>query len=434
MFKHVPNGLETLHEEEQKSLMDGLRGERDMLGLHRRTNKLPVQTQWIVAENVMESVHSPLPLEEYPFISKLITLANNRNDTIGRVNGCLVNYYAPNSGRRYPHSDDESYVNQGTTIATFSMDSDREFNIYDKATGKVMKSYILKEKSLFIMYPGAQSLTKHLVMCNANGSGGRWSFSLREIIPTTPRKGEWPYTDMRLSHKEKSHVHESRVSTKDATSTQKSIKPGNTLTRNDREHAVKKRPRRILLIGDSLLNQFRQDLFGETFECTKLQPGSWKNLDTPDNLRRVLSHHNIDCYMICLGTNDLRESYTAELEDHVINVIEYLVKRSHAKIILSLPKRTRDRCQMDSRVMEFKKRTMTYIDQMKEKIANPERLCVSTNDRFNDPDIMSKSKDIFSDNIHLSARGTAVLAFQMKKILCSSFGIPVGKGKPRNDI
>ena len=153
-------------------------------------------------------------------------------------------------------------------------------------------------------------------------------------------------------------------------------------------------------------------------------------------MRKLLAYPGIDCYMLCIGTNDLRYKYDRQLEDDVMNVLRFLIERTEGKVVISLPKRTRNKCYMNERLTNFRIRTKTYIYiyDLKNRltISKSARLLISTNDRFDDADIITKIDDIFSDNIHLNNKGTSILAYQMKKALYAVFDIKVAstKNKP----
>ena len=142
-------------------------------------------------------------------------------------------------------------------------------------------------------------------------------------------------------------------------------------------------------------------------------------------MRKLLAYPGIYCYMLCLGTNDVRHKYDRKLEDDVMDVLRFLIERTQGKVIISLPKRTRKNCIMNERLSNFRERTKKYIYDLKNRLEKSKsvRLLINSNDRFDDVDIIAKIDTVFLDNIHLNEKGTAILAYQMKKALHAVFGI-----------
>ena len=182
----------------QDKFMDDLKLEIDSLGLDKRkSNTSKVVTQWILPDpSVSPNLKNAQKLEKFSSISKLCNIVNNLEETAGTMIGALVNYYPSGGARTNPHSDDESYVDQSSSIATFSLGSERVFNIFNKDHGhkQLLRSYVLTEKSLMMMQPGSQAVTRHLVASSSSHSGPRWSISFRKIIPSTITN-EWPHSN-----------------------------------------------------------------------------------------------------------------------------------------------------------------------------------------------------------------------------------------------
>lgn len=208
MFKFIPNILNSvsldvstslpaidnsLIQDQQQFIID-LQSELNTLGLDKGKGN-SVKNAWITADSVNTNLPTATPMSKYKCISKLCDIINNHEETVGSMNGCLVNYYPTGISRSKPHSDNESYNDQSASICTFSLGQTREFGIYsnDHHNPALLKSYMLCEKSLFVMKPGSQACTKHMIHSSSSESGVRWSISFRRLIDTKV-KGEWPFT------------------------------------------------------------------------------------------------------------------------------------------------------------------------------------------------------------------------------------------------
>ena len=171
--------------EDPDSFMKDLKTELDSLGLDKRkAGPRKVTTQWIVSEkNSSRDLKSALPMDKFPHITKLCNLINDHDECQGVMNGCIVNCFISDSSRQRPHADDEVYIDQNSSICTFSIGSSRKFTIFEKKHDPApLRSYVLQNKSLTIMQPGSQSITKHKVMPGIANSEIRYSISFRHII------------------------------------------------------------------------------------------------------------------------------------------------------------------------------------------------------------------------------------------------------------
>ena len=69
-------------------------------------------------------------MNNYPCVNKLCDIINNSGLCKGTMNGCVLNYYPADSMRSKPHTDNENYVNQKSSICTVSIGGTRTFNIH----------------------------------------------------------------------------------------------------------------------------------------------------------------------------------------------------------------------------------------------------------------------------------------------------------------
>ena len=152
-----------------------------------------VKTKWLLENNVSHS-HSDLraaeEISKFPYISQLKERLNALPSCKGTLSGCIVNCYATGSARLRPHSDDEPYIDQSTSICTFSLGDTRDFGIFTKShkNPRQLKTFSLESGSVFLMQPGSQAATKHKVLASGLGStssGVRYSISFRGIVPST---------------------------------------------------------------------------------------------------------------------------------------------------------------------------------------------------------------------------------------------------------
>ena len=155
-----------------------------------------VQTQWILKNPEFNNLTAK-PLGEFKAITKLCDLINEFEGTEGTMNGCLVNLYPTGYAQLSPHADDESYVNQESSICTLSLGCTRDFKILEKGhkSNTLLASYKLENQSLFLMQPGSQFCTRHQVLSDKTQTKDklRYSISFRNIMPSFSTN-EWPHT------------------------------------------------------------------------------------------------------------------------------------------------------------------------------------------------------------------------------------------------
>ena len=181
----LENNLESFNDE---SFMQELELEFRSLGLDKKNPNRPA-TQWILNEpHDHPDLKNALPTSKFKAIPKLMSLMNSHDECVGTLSGGLVNFSRAGCSRRNPHADDEDYIDQETSIMTFSLGADREFAIYEKKRNdpQLLKKFTLKNRSVMVMQPGSQGSTKHMVMSSSTTddvfSGERFSFSCRGLL------------------------------------------------------------------------------------------------------------------------------------------------------------------------------------------------------------------------------------------------------------
>ncbi len=148
MFKICPNIFDTVgtgngssHNtrsttQSVESDLTHLQTELDSLGLCNSQNSNKVRTKWLIPAGT-STTHRDLQnaedISHYPEICKLRDCINKLPDCQGTLDGCIVNCYQSTSSRLRPHSDDEPYIDQNCSIATFSLGGTREFGIFTKS-------------------------------------------------------------------------------------------------------------------------------------------------------------------------------------------------------------------------------------------------------------------------------------------------------------
>jgi alkylated DNA repair dioxygenase AlkB/lysophospholipase L1-like esterase len=170
---------------DEEGLMTKLREELESLGLESRSsNQNRVCTTWLL-DGECKDIKTRRPLADFHAINKLKDIINAHPLTKGTLNGCIVNCFRGSNARLRPHADDERYIDQTSSICTFSLGSTRDFKIFENKhkDPKCLKTFTLKEKSVSFMQPGSQSYTKHKVMPGPKESDDiRYSISFRCII------------------------------------------------------------------------------------------------------------------------------------------------------------------------------------------------------------------------------------------------------------
>ena len=187
LFKYVPNALNTFsleistspdnveneeHSTDETEFFQELRDELLSLGLHKRKSKNKPASQWVLSKpHNHPELKNALALDEFKYLSKLGKITNKHEETKGTMSGAIINVYRNKSSRTRPHADDEKYVNQESSVCTWSLGSEREFRIFRKSHRDVkhddnqyLKSFNLQHGSLMFMHPGSQACTKHKVM------------------------------------------------------------------------------------------------------------------------------------------------------------------------------------------------------------------------------------------------------------------------------
>ena len=173
-------------------LLDRLRLELDSLGLDQTNSTSKVRTKWLLNPGT-DTTHAHLKnagnIDSFPAICQLRDKITNLSQCQGTMTGCIVNCYRDNGARTRPHADDESYIDQSSSICTLSLGETREIGIFANShrDPKKLKTFELHSGSVFMMHPGSQAKTKHRVFpkkpnqTNISIDGIRYSISFRSF-------------------------------------------------------------------------------------------------------------------------------------------------------------------------------------------------------------------------------------------------------------
>ena len=419
MFMYVPNFVKTLgHTDldvstnlpyEDQIDLNKLTEELNSLGLDKiSTANNKVQTQWILKQPELNNLKSK-HMNEFNMISNLCDSINGFDGSTGNMNGCLVNYFPSGQARLSAHSDDESYVDQEATICTLSLGETRELKILEKKHGrdnKELKSFMLENQSLFIMKPGSQHCTKHIVMdIDGDKQSSRFSISFRHIIPSQ-RTNEWPhnqYHASRDSENSKSSIPTSKLEYKDTT----------------------------LILGDSIsrdLNATKLAGKNKNYNVINLSNGGAKIQTVNDTLDEFYSgihahfkdNDPVSCIsvtkvILCVGTNDIRNARWGKVNHLFYPLVQLIdkLKRYYPKasiFIQSLLPQRLVNIQVKYNVQNFnrllrdvsRRCSVYYLDMF--------------SDFLNKYDMFPNSS-LFRDNVHPNQQGNRVLARSYIKII-----------------
>ena len=178
----------------EQDFLSSLQDELDSLNLKSENTDQKVTTKWLMDPSTADNIHSlwhrgsPGNISQYPCICKVRDMINSLPQCVGTMNGFILNCFNNSSVRQRPHSDNEHYTDQSSSICTFSLGATRNFGIYtnDHKNPELLKTIELQSNSVSFMHPGSQSITKHRILpvdANSGTPGLRYSISFRHITP-----------------------------------------------------------------------------------------------------------------------------------------------------------------------------------------------------------------------------------------------------------
>ena len=199
---------------------------------------------------------------------------------------------------------------------------------------------------------------------------------------------------------------------------------------SSRSRSQAKRSKKVLLLHDSQLNNFKPDSFSSGFNVEKQKVGSYKDLASK-HMRDVLSKPQVDCYILQLGVNDYRytncDSSLKKALDDAKSCIEKLLTSSSAKVMVSLPTPTPG--SISERTSEFVQELSEFISA-KRRLSDYHRRLFSVNNTGNFNRAISAAASstdspnpLNPDQLHVSEYGLKKLCINLKFGLYRSFGM-----------
>lgn len=149
-----------------------------------------VNKRWIIKDEILSdySFLKSTQMSNSPEISELLDIVNNNDQCVGNLNSCLICYYPNGYVGTRPHSDDEVYICQNSSICNISLGAERDLVFFDKhdhGNKSILHTVSLKDKSMTIMQPSCQLKLKHKVTTDKHCSTPRWCLSFRRLVPVT---------------------------------------------------------------------------------------------------------------------------------------------------------------------------------------------------------------------------------------------------------
>ena len=160
----------------------------------------------------------------------------------------------------------------------------------------------------------------------------------------------------------------------------------------------------MLLIGNSLINSIRPEIFSRSCKIEKIQAF------TISEAEEKLSHKSLESYekvILQLITNDVKDKTVNETVKSLKNLVENISNKVEQVIISLAPPRSDDETWQAKTEQVNAEVTAAYINHQKIKISNNGNLGSRT----------IPIKRFYSDDVHLSRQGTSILVTNMKQAL-----------------
>ena len=457
--KYIPNFFN--YTEYHDVLVNGVEAELINMKLYSPRSK-EVKTQWINSKNRLytyaNKTHIPTSFDKYPCIAKLLDLVNSCPDTTGDLDACLITCYSTAKKSLSLHADDESDIDQNSSICSVSLGVNRtiEFarkNHKRRGVAPVEFSYDLEHGSMCIMRPGCQQALKHRVTPGVhivNGNNVRYSISFRKLsTPVTSSTSIFNNSPIASSPVKdtiesfESLINNNNINNPTNTSASDILKSDlgseivNVIAKDDfkshldyRENvSVTAKENVSVIAGDSFTAKLDPHLLSRGKKrVINISRGGNRIHHVMDSLEDFYlvcpPQYNIDQVFICVGTNDIRNCKSNGVR-HLRNpLLELLTKAKFlfpsAKVflqtLLPLPIADFNAHYVVDNVLEFN----ALIDELcrKECVYILDVFWSFVEAGFRDP-------YYFPDNIrdcHPNRRGTGILArFYIEKIRLNRF-------------
>ena len=226
---------------------------------------------------------------------------------------------------------------------------------------------------------------------------------------------------------------ESSASSSNSTTTshKKNQKKSPKAQTNNSRTQTKNQPRKVrkvLLLHDSQLNEFKPESFSKGFKVETQKVGTYNDLANK-HMRDVISKPQVDCYTLQLGVNDYRNNNTSteKATSDAKTCINKLLTNSSAKVVVVLPTPTPG--SLSSKTTDFIKEVTDFITE-KRLANNYHHRLFTVNNTGNFSRALSAAessddspKPLKSDNLHVSEYGLKKLCMNIKFGLYRAFGM-----------
>ena len=189
--------------------------------------------------------------------------------------------------------------------------------------------------------------------------------------------------------------------------------------------------KKVILLHDSQLNEFKPESFSKAFLIEKFKAGSYTDLLTK-HMRDIIGKPEIDTYVLQLGVNDYRyQSSEASLNKAIEDCktcISKLLSSSNGKIIVVLPTPTPGG-PISNRTSEFIRAVTEYITQKRQSEGIWKRLFTVNNlgsferalQKFESSE--DSPDPLKSDKLHVSEYGLKKLCLNIKYGIYRAFNM-----------
>ncbi|XP_063687229.1 uncharacterized protein LOC134820655 [Bolinopsis microptera] len=197
-----------------------------------------------------------------------------------------------------------------------------------------------------------------------------------------------------------------------------------------------RKPKKVLLLHDSQMNNFLPESFSSGFKVEKMKVGSYTDMIKDHCMRDVIKQPEVDCYILQLGVNDYRYrtcSVNKAIED-AKSVIDKLLSSSSAKVVISLPTPT------PGLISELTNQFVSEITQFvsaKRGLSDFYRRLYTVNNTGNFSRAISAAESsqdspnpLKEDQLHVSEYGLKKLCLNIKLGLYRAFGMRSPRKQP----
>ena len=225
----------------------------------------------------------------------------------------------------------------------------------------------------------------------------------------------------------------------DRTTLSRKKPPPHPQNQNHQTHSPSRqtrKPKKVLLLHDSQMNNFLPESFSSGFKVEKMKVGSYTDMLKDQRMRDVIKQPEVDCYILQLGVNDYRYrncSVNKAIED-AKSVIDKLLLSSSAKVVVSLPTPT------PGLISDLTNQFVSEITQFvsaKRGLSDFYRRLYTVNNTGNFSRAISAAESsqdspnpLKEDQLHVSEYGLKKLCLNIKLGLFRAFGMRSHRKQP----